>query len=58
MIILPLVRARACASLTDCAKLVASQLGTHKAIVIYGYDYPGWPMDPAIEAFETLATKE
>ena len=44
-------------ALTDCTKLVASQLGTHKAIVIYGYDYPGWPMDPAIEAFETLASQ-
>ena len=43
-------------ALTDCTKLVASQLGLHKAIVIYGYDYPGWPMDPAIEAFETLAS--
>jgi hypothetical protein len=45
-------------ALTDCTKLVASRLGTHKAIVIYGYDYPGWPMDPAIEAFETLATQQ
>ena len=44
-------------ALTDCTKLVASQLGTHKAIVIYGYDYPDWPMDPAIEAFETLASQ-
>jgi hypothetical protein len=26
-----------------------------KAIVIYGFDYPAWPMDPVIEAFETLA---
>jgi hypothetical protein len=26
--------------------------------VIYGYDYPGWPMDPAIEAFETLASQK
>jgi hypothetical protein len=26
-----------------------------KAIVIYGFDYPAWPMDPVIEAFEMLA---
>jgi hypothetical protein len=45
-------------ALTDCTKLVASPLGTQKAIVIYGYDYSGWPMDPAIEAFETLASKQ
>jgi hypothetical protein len=45
-------------ALTDCAKLIASQLGRHKAILIYGYDYPGWPMDPAIEAFEVLASQQ
>jgi hypothetical protein len=45
-------------ALTDCTKLVASRLGTDKAIVIYGYDYPDWPMDPAIEAFETLASQK
>jgi hypothetical protein len=45
-------------ALTDCTKLAAAQLGERKAIVIYGYDYPGWPMDPAIEAFETLASQK
>ena len=25
--------------------------------MIYGYDYNDWPMDPAIEAFETLASE-
>jgi hypothetical protein len=25
--------------------------------VIFGYDYDGWAMDPAIEAFETLASE-
>ena len=45
-------------ALTDCAKLVASQLGTRKAVLIYGYDYPGWPMDPAIEAFQGLASRQ
>jgi hypothetical protein len=42
-------------ALTDCVKLVQSQLAGHKAVVIYGFDYPGLPMDPAIEAIELLA---
>jgi len=25
--------------------------------MIFGYDYQGWAMDPAIEAFETLASE-
>jgi hypothetical protein len=45
-------------ALTDCKKLLTSQLGRHKAILIYGYDYPDWPMDPAIEAFEVLASRQ
>jgi hypothetical protein len=45
-------------ALTDCTKLLTSQLGTRKAILIYGYDYPDWPMDPAIEAFQVLASQE
>lgn len=42
-------------ALTDCDKLRASVLGDRRAVMIFGYDYVGWPMDPAIEAFETLA---
>ena len=45
-------------ALTDCKKLLASRLGTRKAVLIYGYDYPDWPMDPAIEAFQALASRE
>jgi len=44
-------------ALTDCRKLVDSGLDGRKAIVIYGFDYPGLPMDPAIEAFEVLAAR-
>jgi hypothetical protein len=44
-------------ALTDCAKLAASGLAGRKAILIFGYDYDGWAMDPAIEAFETLAAE-
>ena len=42
-------------ALTDCVKLLESGLSGRKAVVIYGFDYPTLPMDPAIEAFETLA---
>ena len=42
-------------ALTDCAKLANSMLAQHKAILLFGYDFPGWEMDPAIEAFEALA---
>ena len=44
-------------ALTDCVKLVQSGLPGRMAIVIYGFDYPSLPMDPAIEAFETLASR-
>lgn len=42
-------------ALTDCTKLLDSGFSHRKAIVIFGYDYNGWPMDPAVDAFETLA---
>jgi hypothetical protein len=45
-------------ALTDCSKLLRSGLLGRKAITIYGFDYPGWPTDPAIDAFETLARDE
>jgi hypothetical protein len=44
-------------ALTDCDKLVASGLPGRKAILIFGYDYDGWPMDPVIEAFQALASQ-
>ena len=42
-------------ALTDCDKLVSSGFDTNLAILIYGFDYPSWPMDPAVDAFEELA---
>jgi hypothetical protein len=42
-------------ALTDCVKLSESGLPGRKAVIIYGFDYPNLPMDPAVEAFETLA---
>jgi hypothetical protein len=42
-------------ALTDCQKLVGSGFKQPHALLIYGYDYPDWPMEPAVEAFEQLA---
>jgi hypothetical protein len=43
-------------ALTDCDKLVQSGLRGRKAIIIYGFDHTDWPLDPAVEAFEELAS--
>jgi hypothetical protein len=45
-------------ALTDTEKLLRSSLPGRKAILIYGYDYEDWPMDPAIDAFEVLARQK
>ena len=42
-------------ALTDVAKLRSSGFVCHLAILIYGFDYEDWPMEPAVQAFETLA---
>lgn len=42
---------------TDGVKLLESGLPGRKAIAIYGFDYVGLPMDPAIYAFEALAAR-
>ena len=42
-------------ALTDCEKLMSSDLGQRKAILIYGYDYVEYPVDALLDAFETLA---
>ena len=43
-------------ALTDCVKLSETSLGARKGILIYGFDHVDWPLDPAIDAFERLAT--
>jgi hypothetical protein len=43
-------------ALTDCHKLQYSHIAGKKAVVIYGYDHDEWPLLPAIDAFERLAT--
>jgi hypothetical protein len=42
-------------ALTDCRKLRESGLPFRKAILIYGFDAPGRPLGPALDAFEHLA---
>jgi hypothetical protein len=44
-------------ALTDCEKLLHAGFEGTQAIVIYGFDYDDWPMDPAIDAFAELASK-
>lgn len=44
-------------AVTDCQKLLDSGLIGRKALVIYGYDAEDWPLEPAIEAFEILASR-
>ncbi|MGO9911624.1 MAG: hypothetical protein ACLPQS_10730 [Acidimicrobiales bacterium] len=45
-------------AVADCKKLLNSGLVGRKAILIFGYDYQGWPMDPAVDAFELLAASQ
>lgn len=45
-------------ALTDCAKLRTSKMATRKAVLIYGFEDDKWPMEPLIEAFETLAGQQ
>ncbi len=42
-------------ALTDCDKLVHSDIAPRKAVVIYGYETDQWPLDAAVHAFEALA---
>lgn len=42
-------------ALTDVTKLRSSSFACHLGILIYGFEYEDWPMEPAIEAFEALA---
>lgn len=45
-------------ALSDCPKLLQSGFEGRKAIVIIGYDYDTLPLEPAIRAFELLASHE
>jgi hypothetical protein len=45
-------------ALTDCKKLLSSGLVGRHGIIICGYEYPGWPLEPVISAFELLAARD
>jgi len=45
-------------ALTDCRKLGESSLGPRKVILIFGYEYEAWPMEPTIAAFEAIAARD
>jgi hypothetical protein len=42
-------------ALTDCSKLKDSGFNGRLGILIYGYSYQGYPLEPVIHAFELLA---
>lgn len=44
-------------ALTDCQKLLNAGFAGTSAILIYGYEYEGYPLKPVIRAFETLASE-
>jgi hypothetical protein len=44
-------------ALTDTLKLATSGFTCRKAMMIYGFDYPDRPLEPAIHAFERLAAE-
>ena len=43
--------------LTDTKKLLESGFDGKKAVVMYGYDYPDFPIDLILGCFELLAEK-
>ena len=42
-------------ALTDCIKLQGTSLSSRRAVIVYGYEAEGFPLQPLIEAFELLA---
>jgi hypothetical protein len=45
-------------ALTDCVKLSQSGFSGRYAILIFGHEYPGWPLAPTMSAFEWLARRD
>ncbi len=43
--------------MTNCLKLRQSGFDGCKAILIFGYEGPAWPLEPAIDAFEVIAAR-
>jgi hypothetical protein len=44
-------------ALTDCQKMATAGFAGSTVVLIYGYEYAGYPLQPVIDAFETLASK-
>lgn len=44
-------------ALTDCLRLSESAFPGGRAVMIFGYEYPRWPLEPVIQAFESLASQ-
>ena len=44
-------------ALTDCSKLIMSEFPGRRAVLIYGFESEKYPLEPAIDAFEILASK-
>lgn len=42
-------------AVTDCVKLAQSGFAARLAVVIIGFEYHEWPLQPAIQAFERIA---
>ncbi len=42
-------------AVTDCMKLAHSGFPARQAVVIIAFEYPDWPVAPAVKAFERIA---
>jgi hypothetical protein len=45
-------------ALTDCDRLSDSGFSGSTAVIIFGYRYPQWSLEPVIDAFECLAREK
>ena len=43
-------------AVTDCVKLAQSGFAARQAVMIIGFEYPEWPLEPAVKAFERIAS--
>jgi len=43
-------------AVTDCVKLAQSGFTARQAVMIIGFEYPDWPLEPAVKAFERIAS--
>ncbi len=43
-------------AVTDCVKLAQSGFAARQAVVIIGFEYGEWPLQPAVKAFERIAS--